>query len=321
MRRAAFYLAVLAVACSVPAVAFAPAAPARVEARVEPDTATVGDRIRLDVTVERDPGATVLYPDVAGLVAPLEVQDAVVVPERQRDGRVVESRVYVLAAFETGRMRVPPLPIAYVTAAGETGIVYTDSLAVLIESVIPEEDLAGQPTPRDIKEPIELPRRVWPWFVLIGAVAAALVAARYLRAWWLRRGTTPEEPVVDPVERRRAAHLVAFERLDALEADDPVGRGDVAGFYVRVTDVFRRYLGDRYDVPAIDMTTAELVLAMGEARLGSADSEWAGDLLTRADLSKFARFAPTPDQARTDLADVRSFVERTRFRDPDEEPC
>jgi len=299
----------------------ADAPPVRVEARIAPSTATVGDRLRLDVTVDRAADVRVEYPDIGGLVAPLEIQDAVLLPEEERDGRVIERRIYALASFETGPVRIPVLPIAYATAEGETATAYTDSLAVTIESVIPEEDRAGQPAPRDIKGPIELPRRIWPWVVLAAAAAAALIAARYLRAWWLRRGEPVEEPVIDPIERRRAAHLVAFGRLDAIRADDPIGRGDVPGFYVRVTDVFRRYIGDRYDVPAIDMTTAELEPAMIDARLPVSDAAWARDLLTRADLSKFAKFAPTPEEARADFDGVRDFVERTRFHDPDEKEC
>ena len=163
---------VLVLACAgaraaSPPAAPEPGAPVTVTASVEPDTATVGDRLTLKLRVERPEGARVNFPDVAKLVPPLEVLGNAAIPTETREGRAIEERVYILAAFETGRARVPAMRFAFVDAKGDTGTVLSDSLAVFVKSVLPAGE--EKPQPKDIKPPVSLPRRIWPLLVAAAA--------------------------------------------------------------------------------------------------------------------------------------------------------
>lgn len=291
-------------------------APASVKATVEPSTATVGDRLRLMLRVEREEGARVDFPDVPVLIAPFEVLSGAALEPRAEGGRVVEERVYVLAAFETGALGVPQLPFRYAIASGDSGIVWTDSLPVEIESVMPDTLAEEDSGPRDIKPPVELPRRVWPFLVAAAIIVAAVAAFHHVRRWWIARARPPrEKDVKPPPVPRRSAHIVAFERLRALEAEDPIARGEIDLFYVRVTEIVRLYVRDRFGVDAIDMTTSELAPAMRAARLEQRDAEWVLPFLVHADLAKFAKHRPTEDRAREDFQGAWDFVDRTRFRE------
>ncbi|MFH1502631.1 MAG: hypothetical protein ABIG03_06260 [Candidatus Eisenbacteria bacterium] len=316
LRRPALAAVVVATGLLLPAVAVgqAPTLSPSVDASIDPPSATVGDRLTLRVTLETPEGTRVEFPDVPSMIAPLVVLSGASMPSREVEGATVEDRYYVVAAFETGAVGVPQLAFPYVTVEGESGVVWTDSLTVVVESVMPDTLAEEETGPRDIKPPVELPRRVWPFVVAAAAVLAALVGFHYLRRWWVARRSEPrEETPAEPVVPKRAAHLVALERLDALERDDPVGRGDLVGFYVRVTEVVRLYVRDRFAVDAIDMTTTELAPAMTAARIEDAETDWAVRFLARADLAKFARLTPTPERAAEDLGEARAFVERTRF--------
>lgn len=289
------------------------APPVVVFASIEPDTATVGDRLRLRVRVDRRDDVEVVTPDVASAIAPLEILESAPLPPVEQDGRVTEERIYVVAGFETGAHGVPPMTFRYTDAAGDTGVARTDSTSVTIVSVLPADE--ENPPPRDIKPPIELPRRIWP-FVLAAALAAGLLLAyRYLRAWWRRLRRAPEEEEPEPVVPPRAAHLVAFERLEALRRDDPIGRGEIERFYVAVTDIVRRYIRDRFAVDAIDMTTGELEPALIGARIAPGEVTRTIEYLAHADLAKFAKLHPDASRAASDLDEAWGFVERTRFRD------
>ena len=292
--------------------------PLSVTATVEPAVATIGDRLQYTLVLDSAEGVGVVLPDVVADLAPFEVLDAILAEPEAREGRVVETRQYVVAAFETGELFVPSLEFGYVTADGDSGVAFTDSLRVSIESVLPEVREDQEVGPKDIKPPVELPRRVWPYIVVALAAAAVAAGLYFLRKWWLNRKTGPaEEKVEEPPVPRIAAHVVALERLDALERDDPIGRGDVPGFYVRVTEVVRLYLRDRFGVDAIDMTTSELPPAMRRARIEEDEIVWSDAYLVHADLAKFAKHVPTEERARTDFHDAREFVERTRLRGED----
>ena len=292
------------------------APPISAAASLEPSTATVGDRLRLTLRIERDRDAEVELPDVPVEVAPLDVLSGAVLGPRTEGDRVIEEHIYVLAAFETGELGIPQLPFTYVSAYGDSGIVWTDSLSITIVSVIPDTLAEEDSGPRDIKPPVDLPRRVWPFVVAAAVIAGALVAFHYLRMWWRARSTPAREKRESPPRvPRRSAHVIAFERLRTLEADDPIGRGEMVAFYVAVTEIVRLYLRDRFAIDAVDMTTSELAPAMSSASMDEREIDWTVRFLGHADLAKFAKHRPTPERAREDFRGAWEFVERTRFRE------
>lgn len=308
--------AALLVLAPLPATAQGDAAMPRAEAEVAlvPETGTVGDRFVYTIRTTRGDSTALIYPDVVESAEPFEVVDVVDHPPARADGGVSERRDYVLTVFETGRQVVPAMALRAV-AGGETLSVALDSLEVTIASVLPDTLQAGAMEPRDIEPPVDLPRDIRPYLlVLLIAAAGALawwLARRYVRPWWRRR---PEEEVEEaPPVPRIAAHLAAFERLKALREDDPIGRGDLESFYVRVTAILKAYVRDRYGVDVVDMTTEEVGPAMRAARIDEDDTAWLEAFLRHADLAKFARAEPATERARDDLDDAWQFVERTRL--------
>jgi hypothetical protein len=290
--------------------------PLLVTAVVAPDTATIGDQLHYVLTVDRAESVTVVPPALPEALAPFEVLAASPMPPERRDGRVVEKSDLTIAAFETGELWVPALEFGYVTARGDSGATFTDSLAVTVRSVLPKAGEDQQIEPEDIKAPIDLPRNWWPLIVGVLVLAALGVAGYFLRRWLMARAASEVEKATreEPRVPRTAAHVVALKRLGELERDDLIGRGEIAAFYVRVTEIVRFYLRDRFGVDAIDMTTTELPGAMRTARMDESEIRWSEDYLAHADLAKFAKHVPAEERARGDLAEARDFVERTRLR-------
>jgi len=285
-----------------------------VGASVTPDTGTVGDRFVLTLSAVHDLDTALAFPKLVGEMLPFEVIDVVIYPTDEGPDGAVERRDVVITVFETGEHTIPELPFHAVMPGGDTAVVYTEPLDVVIHSVIPPADLEGQPRPRDIKPPVDLPRAWWPWVVAVLVAAAAALAWRFWRRWRTTRAERSVEEGPTPEERRLAAHVAALERLRLLRASRHLEENRIEPFYVELTDILRRYLGDRFSVPAIDRTTTELRPELTAAAIPEVDISWLTGLLERADLSKFARTAPSTDRALGDLGDVETFVERTRLR-------
>jgi hypothetical protein len=164
---------------------------------------------------------------------------------------------------------------------------------------------------RDIKAPVPW-RRPLPLWARVALAAAAAVALVALLAWlarsWLRRRSE--------AERRLPAHVRALRDLAALRASDLLRTGRVKEYHVRLTELLRRYLGERCGFEALDLTTSELLERL--ARELPEETDELGRILEASDLVKFARVTPGPGAPEELLEASVQMVERTRPREPGE---
>lgn len=162
------------------------------------------------------------------------------------------------------------------------------AFSVSVSRLPDDEDIS------DIKGPIKARPALWPWLL-----AAALAWAAW-RAWkrWKARRTAPDgspiaaAPVLPPEEV--AALAIAELRASGLWDNDQ------AAYYLRLTDILRVYLEARYGQPVTAMTSVE-VERLVKAR--AKDLQIGGgvrELLSRADLVKFAKAKPGPEEGPRD---------------------
>jgi hypothetical protein len=150
------------------------------------------------------------------------------------------------------------------------------------------------------------------WIALVVAVLAGIAGFFVFRA--LRR-LRARPASIEPEPRFRApsrpAWEIALEELAAIEAADWVGQGDVRRQYDQVTEALRRYVEHRYGILALESTTEDL---RGMLRRSAMPGDAAGralSLLSEADLVKFAKGIPDPEEARSSTARARAIVEDT----------
>lgn len=181
-----------------------------------------------------------------------------------------------------------------------------DLAGTAVDVVLP--DLPVDVDVHDIKPPLRAWPALWPW-----ALAAALGAAGWYayREWRRRRGLAPAAPVPPPLP----LELRVERRLKELEQDGLWERGEHDAYYLRLTAILRAYLEERWGVPATAMTTVE-VARLVKARSTLAAAATVRPLLERADLVKFARQKPGPEEGPRDLEEVRRFVLATSPGEP-----
>jgi hypothetical protein len=296
---------------ATPGAAAAPAAaPLSVEVLADRTTVTVGDPVRLTYRMRHAPDTTVVTFDADRSLAVLTVLDQVDgAPRALEDGRVEETRTVTLAAYETGTKEIAPVRVVWRDATGKEGSTATAPITVEVASVL----RTGETSPADIKKPVTMPQSAfWLW-----AGLAALVVAAALAAWWWRRRRrrpAPVEPAAPPAPAR-PAHEIAYAELERLLGSGLLERGEIKKFHIELAEIARRYLAARYRIETFERTTFEILEELGAARLPTAVTTMAAELLGNCDLVKFAKYLPAHDETRRTVERAYRLVDETRAVD------
>jgi LPXTG-motif cell wall-anchored protein len=221
-------------------------------------------------------------------------------PRLVDEGRVQVTQTYELEPFLPGDYVIPPLEIEH--EAGDA--LSTEEIAVKVTSVLPEDEL--DPDIKEIAPPIDL-LGTPPWIYALTAVGVlALAAVAYY--FWRRRKKEIEEavPVIPPHER-------AFEELETLLGEDLIAKGEVKLFYLRLSNILRRYIEGRFGLHAPESTTEEFLEDLRSGTEFSAEQKaMLRRFLEHCDLVKFAKHEPTRDEVDLAVNACRTFIEQTK---------
>ena len=204
------------------------------------------------------------------------------------------------------QLLLPPLPIAISRASGELLTVCTAPHSVSVEDPIanaPNPAPRGNPAARRQLEIWTTAKHVTIAVLIalvIGAIAALLISR------WLRR---PKK--LPPPPPPRPPWDVALEALHDIRHAGLTREGRFAEVFDRVSDVLRRYLGDRYGYDGLESTTREALSQLRLVSPGIEDLSGIEVFMRDADLVKFARLTPSEDECLDLLARAESIVTRT----------
>ncbi len=136
-----------------------------------------------------------------------------------------------------------------------------------------------------------------PWLAWAGAATAVLVLAAV--GCWI--GLRPRRPRRPPPERW------ALQELGRLDST-----ADSAAYHTALSDIVRRYLADRFGLPATRQTTAEFLETVRRSgRLADEPQALLRDFLERCDLAKFAPVGASAPERREAAGLARTLVEQT----------
>lgn len=284
-------------------------APITVTTRLSPDPSHIGDLLTLDVIVAFPRDHAINLPN--GLdFAPLELVSILPGPVESTGNGLRQRFTITLQYFEVGDAAVPSFPVTWIDPNDQ---VHTYSVAphpFVVESLLANE-ADPQPMGPDPMVSLEYAnvRLAEIIVAVIGGIAAAIMIAAAIVA--LRRRTRPVyvPPPIPP-------HETALAELDALarEREGLIAAGAYQDYYLRLTEIAKRYLGARFGFEALDRTTEEIqdLLKRGQVKVEPLDPKAVITFLQDCDLVKFARLAPPEEETREALQLVRDMVDRTK---------
>lgn len=221
------------------------------------------------------------------------------------NNRIKVKHSFLVTSFDTALYYIPPF--AFSNVSGDT--VKSNPLSLKVFTVDIQTDSTDFQI-ADIK-PIYAPPFNWRKFFLILLYVLLGVLALYgiyrLMLIYLRRNydVLKEPEVVIP------AHIMAFEGLDKIKQEKIWQQGKYKVYYTELTDVVRTYISKRYDVNAMEWTSDETLFMMKDLGIDRDIISLLKSIFQLADLVKFAKWNPLPDECSKSLSEAYSFVERT----------
>jgi len=280
------------------------AIPPRVVVSADRQTATVGDPIKLTVTVDHRPEWKQIPQVLSRTLGKFDILHDTSYVDRWREGDegFALKRRLTLAVFEPGGFWIPAL--SGKTIIGSDTLAWqSDSLAIMIESVLARPD-ADTTDIAGLKGPYVAPESAWHWWVV--AALALIAVAAYI--WYRRRRRAALPFIAAPPP---PAWEIALRELSSLRQKVRPESDGGRLWYFRLSEILRRYWDGRYGWQSIDQTTTEIVRQLPQAPFNGEHRRRAEEFLRLADRVRYAKHPATEGRPEVDWEWVRVFVNDT----------
>ncbi len=286
------------------------APPVRLTVHLDRDSLTAATMLTVELELESSADVRAHLPKIVPVTNLVLRSWTASPPEPVWGGGYRERGRAVMEPTIPGVASVGPIVVTYEEREGDQWIgrrLQTDRIDIPVGSLgVPETGPIEFKPPRGPAWPRP---RVLPSVITVVLGLAAVFAAVY---WWSMRRARKASVPLPP-------NVIALRELGELERRDLLRRGEVKRFYEELTDIIRRYLEGGFGVPALELTTEELLRRLGSGmRLPADQASTARALFEDADLVKFAKHRPDLETAENHLRDARAFVRATS---PTEEPA
>jgi len=285
----------------------------RIKATASLDSTNIllGDQVKLFLQIDHPKDVAVQFPQVpdtiAGLIEVLE-RSAIDTFDADKEDYIKQIQSYTITCFDSGSYRIPPY---WFKIAAEGLVDSVPSNGVTLNVFTMQIDTTKGPT--DIKMPYDAPltlKEVTPYIlgvILIGAIIFFLLYS-------IKRKKKNQPIFARPQKPKEPAHVVALRELDRIKSEKIWQHGKTKQYYSELTDALRIYIEDRFEIGAMEKVTDE-ILDSFRAQKGLLSDKLMGNLgqiLQLADLVKFAKYQPLPDDDNLALVNAYFFVNDTK---------
>jgi hypothetical protein len=275
-------------------------------ARMDARQITVGDQVRLFLEVSTKPATgRVEWATIPDTFNKLEIVERGKIDTLKAGDIITYKQRLVLTGFDSGLFKVPSFVFPVFGTAGDPYTIQSDSFELLVQTVAVDTTQQFKP----IKEIMYVPASWldYLWYIFGGVVLLVLIIAGVI--YYLRR---PKPVVVVPEGPKETLQEHTLRLLAELEAQQLWQKQQVKEYYVALTDIVRNYLEARFNTAVMELTTDELLYKAQMHRELQPYHSLLSDILHTADLAKFAKAQPLP-QEHTDAIDkARLLVERSK---------
>ncbi len=279
-----------------------------IDVKIDSAAILIGEQTKLHLTVTADkdrPVQIVIPADT--LMKGVEVLEVMKADSSViENDRLVIKQDLLITSFDSSLYLLPPLKVI-----DGADTVLSNQVALKVSTVPVNVDKPEEFF--DIKN-VWKPPFVWADYypviygVLLGLLLLCIIVY-IIKRLKNRKSILPfaaqEEPKLPPFEQ-------AMKELDEIKEQKLWQKGLNKEYYTALTETLRRYIVDRFEVNAMEMTSEEILDSMKAVKEATPVFDRLKHILNLADFVKFAKFHPLPDENDLSITNAYIFVEETK---------
>jgi len=281
-----------------------------VKAILDSNQIKIGNQVTLSLVIEKTKDVEVKFPLLLDTITKqVEIIKKLPVDTLLKKDNILKlQQRYIITSFDSGVYTIPPLNF----------LVKIDSLIDTIKSnplilsvnTVPVDTLNIQI--KDIKAPFIISMTLKEILIYILYILSALIII--LVAIYIIRKYRKHEPIVKlPEKPKEPAYIIALRELDNLKNEKLWQNNKIKKYHSDLTEIIRSYIENRFGLMALEQTSYEILYSINNSGLVNNPSfESLKQILSLADMVKFAKAQPLPDENDLSLRNAYLFVNETK---------
>jgi hypothetical protein len=277
-----------------------------ITARLDSNKIMIGDQVKLKLNAVF-PEKTLLFwpaiPDSVSKNIEVVAKSKIDTNKTVKKGWCDLSQTLTITSFDSGSFYFPQISFLY-KEKGDTATqaVLSDSVLLNVNTVKVDTTKAF----RDIKPPMSVPIT---WQEVLPYIIGALLLAGII--WFLiyffrkkKKGESlfvSKKPVVP-------CHIEALTSLENLKEKKLWQNNKVKEYYTILTEIVRLYIEKRFAIKALEMTSDEIAESFRTIDIYTESKDDLRKILVLADLVKFAKAHPLPNEHDKAFEDCKNFI-------------
>ena len=278
----------------------------RAEAKVDSNHILIGDHLTFQLSFTGDKYTKVLFPPISDTCFKgIEIIERSIIGVDTNNQNVVFRQKFILTSYDSGYYTIPALSFYDFDSVllGETNPIHihVNTLAVDTAAAI-----------KDIKRPLRVPLtlgEILPYVLLF--LASALIIG--LGIWFIIR-LRNKKPILPKLKEKEKipAHIIALNALESLRLKKLWQQGEYKLYYSELSEIFRMYIENRWNIQAMEMVSDEIIQSLMQQNIETEHINNIQFTLHLADMVKFAKGQPLPDENQKAFNHVLNFVNATK---------
>jgi len=220
----------------------------------------------------------------------------------------IYNQAFAITSFDSGSYGIPSFTFLYEEKGSDAPFsTFSDSITLNF-STFPVDTSSAF---KDIKPPLGVGfdwDEILKWVGVL-LIIGLIVSGIYI-AFWMKKKKQSEDKE-DNYTPKIPPYIIAIESLKSLDAKKLWQNGKVKLYHIELTNIIRTYIERQFKINALEMTSDDLIAATKPLFKEEQHSE-IKSILYYADLAKFAKSEPLPNENSLCMNYAFHFVEATK---------